>query len=183
MNCSTPGLPVLHYLPEFAQTHVHVTSVMASNHLVLCRPLLFLPSICPIIRIFSNELAPHIRWPKYWSFSISPFSEYSRLSSFKIDWLDLLEFKGLSRVFFNTTIPKTSVLRHSVFFMVQLSHLFFFFSHHFLLPFLTGKTIALTIWTFVSKVKSLLFNMLFRLVIAFLVQCGRYIHDQEIKVQ
>ena len=106
MDCSMPGLPVHHQLPEFTQTHVHEL-VMPSNHLILCCSLL-LPSILPIIGIFSNESALHIRWPKYCSFSfrISPSNEYSGLISFKMDWLDLLQSKGLSRVFSNTTVQK-----------------------------------------------------------------------------
>ena len=120
MHCSTPGFPVLHHLPEFAQTHVHWV-FMPSNHLVLC-PLLLLPSIFPSIRVFSSESALHIRWPKYWSFSfsISPPNEYSGLISFRIDWFDLLASKGLSRVLSNSS--KAWILQHSDFFMVQLSH-------------------------------------------------------------
>ena len=130
-----------------------IESVMPSNHLILCHPLLLLPSIFPSIRVFSSESVPHIRWPKYWSFSfsISPSNEYSGLISFTMDWLDLLAVQGSLK----------SLLQHhssSAFFIVQLSH-----------PYLTtGKTIALTRWTFVGKVMSLLLNMLSRLVIAFL---------------
>ena len=107
MNCSTPDFPVHHQLPEFIQTHVH-QSVMPSNHLIVCCPLLLLPSILPSIRIFSNESVVHISWPKYWSFSlnISPSNEYSGLISFWTDWFDLLVCKGLSRVFSNTTVQK-----------------------------------------------------------------------------
>ena len=106
IDCSTPGFPVLHYLPELAQTHVRWVSVMLSNHLILSHPLLLLPSVFPSIRVFSNESALCIRWPKYWSFSFSkvPSNEYSGLSSFRIDWLTSLLSKGLSRVFSNTTI-------------------------------------------------------------------------------
>ena len=106
MDCSTPGLPVHHQLPEFTQTHVH-ESVMPSNHLILCCPLLLPPSIFPSIRVFSSESFLHIKGPKYWGFgfSISPSSEYSGLISFRMDWLDL-QSKGLSRVFSNTTIQK-----------------------------------------------------------------------------
>ena len=131
---------------------------MPSNHLVLCCPLLLLPSIFPSIRVFSNELALHIRWPKYWSFSfsISPSSEYSGLISFRIDWFYLLAVqRTLKSLLQHSNI---SILQHSAFFTVQLSH-----------PYMTtGKSIALTRWTFVGKVAFLLFNMLSRLVIAFL---------------
>ena len=133
---------------------------MPFNHLIFCRPLLLLPSIFPSIRVFSNESVLHIRWPNYWSFSfsISPSSEYSELISFRwTGWISL-QSKGLSRVFSNTTVQKHQILGCSAFFIVQLSH-----------PYMTtGKTIALTRWTFVGKVMSLLFNMLSRLVIAFL---------------
>ena len=136
-----------------------VESVMPSNHLILCRPLL-LPSIFPSIRVFSNESALHIRWPKYWSFSfsISPSNEYSGLISFRMDWLDLLTVQGTLKSLLQHESSKASILRHSAFFMVQLSH-----------PYMTtGKPMALTRQTFVDKVMSLLFNMLSRLVIAFL---------------
>ena len=129
---------------------------MPSNHLILCHPLLLLPSIFPSIRVFSNESALGIRWPKYWSFSfiISPSNEHPGLISFRMDWLDLLAVQGPSRVFSNTIVQKY----HSGFFVVQLSH-----------PYMTtGKTIALTRWIIVGKVMSLLFNMLSRLVISFL---------------
>ena len=131
--------------------------VMSSNHLILCRPLLLLPSIFLSIRVFSNESALHIRWPKYWnfSFSISPSNEYSGLISFRMDWLDLLAIQGTLKSLLQHHSSKASVLRCSTFFMVQLSH-----------PYLTtGKTIALTRWTFVSKVMFLLFNTLSRLYI------------------
>ena len=137
-----------------------IESVMPSNHLILCRPLLLPPSILPSIRVFSNESILHIRWPKYWSFSfsISLSNEYSWLVSFGIDWFDLLAVPGTLKSLFQHHSSKTSILRHSAFFMVQLSH-----------PYMTtGKTIALTRWTFVGKVMSLLFNMLSRLVITFL---------------
>ena len=133
--------------------------VMPSNHLILCRPLLP-PSIFPSIRIFSSELVIRIRWPKYWSFSfkISPSNEYSGLTSSRIDWLDLLAVQGTLKSLLQHHSSKASILRCSAFFIVQLSH-----------PYMaTGKTIALTRWTFVGKVMSLLFNMLSRLVIAFL---------------
>ena len=133
---------------------------MPSNHLTFCRPLLLLPSIFPSIRVFSDESALRIRWPKYWSFnfSISPSSEYSGLISFRTDRLDLLAVQGTLRNFSNIHSSKASVLWCSAFFIVQLSHLYR----------TTGKTIALTIQTIVSKVMSLLFNMLSRSVIAFL---------------
>ena len=129
---------------------------MPSNHLILCCPLLLLPSIFPSIRIFSNGSVHHIKWPNYWSFSISPSSEYSGLISFRIDGLDLLAVQGTLKSLLQHHSSKASVLRHSALFIVQLSH-----------PYMTiGKTIALTRWTFVGKVMSLLFNMLSRLVIA-----------------
>ena len=159
MNCSTPGLPVHHQLPEFTQTH---KSVMPSNHLILCCPLLFLHSIFPSITVFSNESALCIRWPKYWSFSfnISPSNEYSGLISFRIDWLDLPAVQGTLKSLLQHHSSKASILRRSVFFIVQFSH-----------PYMTtGKTIALTQRTFVGKVMSLLFNMLSRLVITFLTK-------------
>ena len=137
-----------------------IESVMPSNHLILCRPLLLLPSIIPSIRVFSNESALHIRWPKCWSscFNISPSNEYSGLISFRMDWLDLLAVQGTIKSLLQHHISKASILQHPVFFIVQLSH-----------PYMTTrKTIALTRRTFVGKVISLLFNMLSRLVIAFL---------------
>ena len=136
-----------------------IQSVMRSNHLILCRPLLLLPSMFPGIRVFSNESALHIRWPKYWSFSfsISPSNEYSGLISFRMDWLDLFEVQGTLKSLLQYRSSKASILQHSAFFTVQLSH-----------PYMTtGKTIALTIWIFVGKVMSL-FNTLSRLVTAFL---------------
>ena len=137
-----------------------VESLMPSNYLILCRPLLLLPSIFPSIRVFSNESVLRIRWPKYWnfSFSISPFNEYSGLISFRMDWLDLLAVQGTLKSFLQHRSSKASILWHSAFFIVQLLH-----------PYMTaGKIIALTRWTFVSKVMSLLFNMLSRLVTTFL---------------
>ena len=137
-----------------------IASVMTSNHLILCRPLLLPPSIFPSIRVFSNESVLCIRWPKYWSFSfnISPSNEYSGLISFRMDWLDLLAVQGTLKHLLQHHSSKASILQHSAFFIVQLSH-----------PYMTtGKTIVLTRWTFVGKVMSLLFNMLLRLVIAFL---------------
>ena len=132
---------------------------MPSNHLILCRPLLLLPSIYPSIRVFSNESVLLIRWPKYWSFSfsISPSNEYSGLISFRINYFDLLAIQGTLKSLLQYHSSKASVLLCSAFFIVQLSH-----------PYMTtGKTIALTRQTFVHKVMSLLFNMLSRLVIAF----------------
>ena len=137
-----------------------VESMMPSNNLILCHPLLLPPSIFPSIRIFSNESALCIRWTKYWSFSfsISPSNEHPGLISFRMDWLDLLVVQGTLRSLLQHYSSKASILLHSAFFIVQLSH-----------PYMTnGKTIALTRWAFVSKVMSLLFNMLSRLVITFL---------------
>ena len=137
-----------------------VESVMPSNHLILCQSFLLPPSILPSIRVFSNESVLRIRWPKYWSFSfsISPSNEYSELISFRMDWLDLLAVQGTLKSLLQHHSSKASILQHSAFFIVQLSH-----------PYTTtGKTIALTRWTFVGEVISLLFNMLSRLVIAFL---------------
>ena len=128
-----------------------VESMMPSNHLILCHPLLVLPSIFPSITVFSKESVLRIRWPKYWSlsFSLSPSNEYSGLISFKIDWFDLLAVQGILRSLLQHHSSKASVLQHSAFFMVQLSH-----------PYrTTRKTIALTRWTFVNKEMSLLFNM------------------------
>src|SRR5574341_2468620 len=133
---------------------------MPSRHLILYRPLLLLPPISPSIRVFSNESTLHMRWPKYWSFSfsISPSNEYSGLISCRIDWLELLAVQGTLESLLQHHSSKASILRCSAFFTVQLSH-----------PYMTiGKTIALIRWTFVGKVMSLLFNMLSRLVIAFL---------------
>ena len=163
MDCSTPGLPVHHQFPEFTWTHIH-WSVMPSNHLILCHPLLLPPSIFPSIRVFSNELVLCIRWPKYWhiSFNISPSNEHSGLISFRMDWLDLLAvwrtFKSLLH-----HSSKASVLWHSSFYIVQLSHLYT----------ITGKTIALTGWTFGGKAMSLLSNTLSKLVIIFLPRSKR----------
>ena len=131
---------------------------MLSNHLILCCPLLLLPSIFPSIRVFSNELVFHIRWPKYWSFSISPSNEYSRLISFRIGWFDLLAVQGTLGSFIQHHNSRPSSHRHSTFFMVYLL----------LLYVTTGKTIGLIIWTFVNKVIYLLFNTLSSFAIAFL---------------
>ena len=139
--------------------------VMPSSHLILCRPLLLLPSIFPSIRVFSNESALHIRWPKDWSFSfnISPSNEHSGLISFRMDWLDLLAVQGTLRHLLQHHSSKASILLHSASFIVQLSH-----------PHMTtGKTKALTRQTFVDKVLSLLFNMLSRLIITFLPRSKR----------
>ena len=133
---------------------------MPSSHLILCRPLLLLPSIPPSIRVFSNVSTLHMRWPKYWSFSfsISPSSEHTGLISFRMDWLDLLAVQGTLKSLLQHHSSKASILWCSAFFRVQLSH-----------PYMTtGKTIALTRWTFVGKVMSLLLKMLSRLVITFL---------------
>ena len=137
-----------------------IESVMPSNHLILCHPLLLLPPIFPSIRVFSNESGLHIRWPKYrsFSFSINPSNEYSGLISFRTDCLDLLAVQGTLRSLLQHHSSKASILWCSAFFIVQLSHLYM----------TTGKTIALTRQTFVDKVMSLLFNMLSRLVITFL---------------
>ena len=154
-----PGLPVHHQLPEFTQL-MSFESVMPSNHLILCRPLLLLPSIFPTIRVFSNESARHIMWPKYWSFSfnISPSNEHPGFIPFRMDWLDLLAVQGTLKSLLQHHSSKASILQRSAFFIVQLSH-----------PYLTtGKTIALTRWTFVDKVMSLLFNMLSRFIVMFL---------------
>ena len=137
-----------------------IESVMPSNHLILCHPLLLLPSIFLSMRVFSNEMVLHIRWPKYWSFnfSISLSNEYSRLISFRIDWFDLPAVQGTLKSLLQHHSSKASILQCSAFFMVQLLH-----------PYMsTGKTIALTRRTFVGKVMSLLVNMLSRLVITFL---------------
>ena len=137
-----------------------IESVMPYNHLIFCHPLLLLPSILPSIRVFSNESAPCIRWPKYWSFSfnISPTNEHPGLIPFRTDWLDLLAVQGTLKSLLQHHSSKASILQCSAFFVVQLSH-----------PYMTtGKTIALTRQTFVAKVMSLFFNMLSRLVITFL---------------
>ena len=123
MDCSTPGLPVHHQLMEFTQTQ-SIESVMPSNHLILCHPFLLSPSIFPSIRVFSNESALRIRWPKYWSFSfnISPSNEYSGLISFRMDWLDLLAAQGTRKSLLQHHRSKASILRCSSLFIVQLSH-------------------------------------------------------------
>ena len=144
---------------------VSLELMMPSNHLILCHPLLLLPSIFPSIKVFSNESVLCIRWPKSWSFSssISPSNKYSALTSFRIDWFDLLAIQGTLKSLPQHHSSKASVLQHSALFMVQLSY-----------PcMITGKAIPLTRWTFVGKVMSLFFNMLFRLVIAFLPRSKR----------
>ena len=151
MNRSTPGLPVHHQLPEFTQTHVNrVSDAIQPSHPL--SSLLLLPPIPPSIRVFSNESTLRMRWPKYWSFSfsISPSNEHPGLSSFRMDWLDLLAFQGTLKSLLQHHSSKASILWCSAFFTVQLSH-----------PYMTtGKTITLTRQTFVGKVMSLLFNML-----------------------
>ena len=143
MDCSTPGFPVHHQLPELPQL-MSIKSVMPPSHLILCRPLLLLPLIPPSIRVFSNESTLHMRWPKYWnfSFSIIPSKEIRGLISFRMDWLDLLAVQGTLKSLLQHHSSKASILRRSAFFTVQLSH-----------PYMTtGKTIALTRWTSVGKV-------------------------------
>ena len=159
MNCSTPGLPVHYQLPEFNQAHVHWVDD-AIQPSILCCPLVLLPSIFPSIRVFSSESVLYIRWPKYWSFSLSnsPSNEYSGQISFRVDWFYLLAVQGTLKSLLQHHSSKASILQRSAFFIVQLSH-----------PYVTtGKTIALTRWTFVGKIMSLLFNMLSRLVITLL---------------
>ena len=164
MDCSTPGFPVHHQLLEHTQTHVHWVGDAIQPFHPLSSPSL--QSIFPSIRVFSKESVLHIRWPEYWSFglSISPSKEYSGLISFRMDWLDLLVVQGTLKSLLQhqqcwfSNSSKASILQHSAFFIVQLSH-----------PYMTtGKTIALTRWTFVGKVISPLFNTLSSLVITFL---------------
>ena len=142
MDCSTASFPALHYLPEFAQAQSFESNIL-SSHLTLCHPLLFLPLLFPSIRVFFNKLAVCIRWLKYWSFSfsISPSNEYSGLISFRIDWFEILAVQETLKSLLQHHSSKASILQHSAFFMVQLSHLYM----------TTCKTIALTIQTFVSK--------------------------------
>ena len=161
MNCSTAGLRVHHQLPEFTIL-MSIESVMPSNHLILCHHLLLPPSIFPSIKVFSNESVLRIRWPKFWScsFSISSSNEHSGLISFRMDWLYLFAVQGNLKNLPQHHTSKASILWRSALFIVQLSH-----------PYMTtGKTIALTRWTFVNKVMSLLFNMFSRLVITFLLR-------------
>ena len=164
MNRSTPGLPVITNswsLPKL----MSIESLMPSNHLILCHPVLLLPQIVPIIRVFSNKSALRMRWPKYWSFSfsISPSNVHPGLISFRMDCLYLLAVQGTLKSLLQHHSSKASILWHSAFFTVQLSH-----------PYMTtGKNTALTRRTFVGKVMSLLFNMLSRLVITFLPRSKR----------
>ena len=159
MDFSMPGFPVHHQLSEPTQIHIrHIGD--AIHHLIHCRPLLLPPSFLPSIRVFSNESVLHIRWPKYWSFSLSinPSNEHSGLIFFSVDWFDLLAVQGTLKSLLQHHRSRASILQRSAFSIVQLSH-----------PYMTtGKTIALIRWTFVGKVMSLLFNMLSRLVITFL---------------
>ena len=160
---ASPSITNSHSLLKF----MSIESVMPSNHLILCHPLLLPPSIFPSIRVFSNESVLPIRWPKFWSFSfiISHSNEYSGLISFRMDWLDLLAIQETLKILLQHPSSKASILWHSAFFIVHLLH-----------PSMTtGKTIALTRWTFVGKVMSLLFNMLSRLVITFLPR-RKYVH-------
>ena len=158
MDCSTPGFLVHHQLPQFTQTRVHwVSDTIQPSHPLLS--LLLPPSIFPSIKVFSNESVLRITWQRFWnfSFSISPSNEYSGLISFRMDWLDLLSVQGTLKSLLQHRSSKASIFWCSAFFIVQLSHLM-----------TTGKTIVLTRQTFASKVMSLLFNMLSRLIIAFL---------------
>ena len=161
MDCSTTGLPVHYQLPELLKL-MSIESVMPSDHLILCRPLFLLYSVFPSIQVFTNESVHYIRWPKYWSFrfSISPSNEYSGLIPFRMDWLYLLPVQGTLKSFLQHHSSKVSILQCSAFFVVQHSH-----------PYMTtGKIITLSRQTFVGKVMSLLFNMLSRLVITFLLR-------------
>ena len=172
MNHSTPGPPCPSPTPRVYPNSCPLSqwchpshANISCHHLILCHPLLLLPSIFPSIRVFSNESAHCIRWPKYWSFrfNISPSNEHPELIYFRMDWLDLLAVQGTLKSLLQHHSSKTSILLHSIFFIVQLSH-----------PYMTtGKTIALTRWTFVDKVMSLLFNILSRLVITFLPRSKR----------
>ena len=164
MSCSTPGLPVHHQLLEFTQTHVHRASNAIQTSHPPSSPFL-LPPIPPSIKVFSNESTLHLRWPKYWSFSFSiiPFKEHPGLISFRMDWLDLLAVQGTLKSLLQHHSSKASILWSSAFFTVQLSH-----------PYMTtGETIALTRWTLIGKVMSLLLNILSRLVITFLPRSKR----------
>ena len=166
MNCSTPGL---RSITNSRNPHkpMSIESVMPSSHLILCRSLLLLSSIFPSITVFSNRSNLRMRWPKYWSFSLSiiPSNEHPGLSSFRMNWLDLLAVQGTLKSLLQHHSSKTSILQHSAFFIVQLSH-----------PYMTtGKTIALTRRTFVDKVTSLLLNMLSGLVITFLPRSKRFL--------
>ena len=158
MDCSTPQASLYITNSQSLLKLMSIESVMPSNHLILCRPLLLLPPIPPSIRVFANKSALCIRWPQYSSFSISPSNEYSGFISFRLDWLYLLAVQGTLKRLLQHHNLKASVLQSSVSFMIQLSHPYM----------ITGKPIALTIWTFVGKVIFLLFNLLSRFVIAFL---------------
>ena len=164
MDCSMPGLPVHHQLPELTQSHVlRVSDVIQPSHPLSSTPLL--PSIFPSIRVFSNESVLRIGWPKYWSFSfnLSPSNEHPGLISFRMDWLDFLAVQGTLKTLFQHHSSKASILQHSAFFIVQLSH-----------PYMTtGKTTALTRQTFVDKIMPPLFNILSMLVIIFLLRSKR----------
>ena len=166
LDCSMLGFPVLHYLSEFVQTHVHWVSDAIQPSYPL-HPLLLLPSIFPSIRLFSSESALSIWWPKYWtfSFSINPSDEHSGLIFFRIDWFDLFAVQGSLKSLFQHHNLKASILSHSAFFMVQFSQLYM----------TIGKTIALTIWTSVGKVMSLILIVLFRFVIDLLPRCKHLI--------
>ena len=166
MDCSMPDFPVLHWSQSLLKL-MFTESVMPVNNLILCCPLLFLPSIFPSISVFSSESALRIRWPKYWSFSfsISPSNEYPGLISFRTDCFDLLAVQGTLKSLLRHHNSKASILRRSASFMVQLLHLYI----------TTEKSIALTIQTFVGKVMSLLFNMLSRLFTAFLPRSKRFL--------
>ena len=156
----SPRFPCQSPTPEACSNSTSIKSVILSNHLILCHPLFLLPSTFPRIRVFSNESALRIRWPKYWSFSfnISPTNEQPGLIAFRIDWLDLLAVQRTLKSLLQHHKSKASIFWHSAFLIVQLSH-----------PYMTtGKTRALTRWTFVGKVTSLFFNTLSRLVITFL---------------
>ena len=166
MDCSTPGFPV----DISPSPRVCPHSCLLNNHLILCFPLLLLPSIFPSIRVLSSESVLCIRWPEYWSFNISPSNEYSGLISFRIDQFDLLVVLGtLKSLLLQNHCLKALILQHSAFFIVQLSHLYM----------TTGKTIALTIQTFIGKVMSLLFNTLSRFVIAFLPRNKHLVISQQ----
>ena len=161
-----PGFPIHHQVQSLLRL-MSIESMMPSNHRILCHPRLFLPSILPSIRVFFNESFFPIGWPEYWSFcfSISPSNEYSGLISFRMDWLDLLEVQETPKSLFQHHSSKALILWCPAFFMVLFTH-----------PYITtGKTIALTRWTFVGKIMSLLFNMLSRLVISFLTRSKRFL--------
>ena len=165
MNRSTPGLPVSITNSRSLLKLMSIALVTPSSHLILCHPLLLLPPIPPSIRVFSNESTLRMRWPKYWSFSfsISSSNEYTGLISFRMDWMDLLAVQGTLKNLLQHHSSQASIFRHSAFLTIQLSH-----------PYMTtGKTIALTRWTFIGKVMSLVFNMLSRLVITFLPRSKR----------